>query len=199
MERLVAEVAQTASRHRGPKASFAHSSQGMPASPRDSRAPSRRRLAALWRWGAGNENQQTILAHVCRLSSGSSQAIVLLSRGYPDGRGHSVTLEVRSLSGMTSDVERIQCLLFGALAALVILAIAAMARSRMAPPTNSNNRDTQATDWQPTRSSGWPLSMTTSAAPCWTSSGHSPAYPARTVALYWLGSAHGDRDEISSP
>jgi hypothetical protein len=47
-------------------------------------------------------------------------------------------------------MERIQCLLFGALAALVILAIVAIARSRMATPTPpaAHNRDTQATDWQ---------------------------------------------------
>ena len=45
-------------------------------------------------------------------------------------------------------MERIQCLLFGALAALVMLAIVAIARSRMVTPTNSLHRDTQATDWQ---------------------------------------------------
>jgi hypothetical protein len=45
-------------------------------------------------------------------------------------------------------MERMECVLFGVLAALVILAIAAMVRSRVAPPSNSHNRDTQATDWQ---------------------------------------------------
>jgi hypothetical protein len=49
---------------------------------------------------------------------------------------------------MTSDMERIECLLFGVLAALVILAIVAMARSRMVPPANSHNREAHATDWQ---------------------------------------------------
>ena len=49
---------------------------------------------------------------------------------------------------MTSDMERIQCLLLGVLAALVILAIVAVARLRMAPPANPHNRDAQATDWQ---------------------------------------------------
>ena len=46
-------------------------------------------------------------------------------------------------------MERFVCLLFGALAALVILAIAAIARSRMATPAPpAVHRDTQATDWQ---------------------------------------------------
>jgi hypothetical protein len=45
-------------------------------------------------------------------------------------------------------MERFVCLLFGALAALVILAIVAIARSRMATPTPPAARDMQTTDWQ---------------------------------------------------
>jgi Spy/CpxP family protein refolding chaperone len=46
-------------------------------------------------------------------------------------------------------MERFVCLLFGALAALVILAIATIARSRMATPAPpAVHRDTQTTDWQ---------------------------------------------------